>query len=38
MFVDEVEDAVLTSEPWQTADNYSLGTNALDLVEVAFHS
>lgn len=35
MFVDEIEDAVLTDDPWQTADNYSLSTNALDRVEIA---
>jgi hypothetical protein len=23
MFVDEIQDAVLSDQPWQTADNYS---------------
>ncbi len=26
MFVDEIQDAVITDEPWQTADNYSSAT------------
>ena len=35
MFVDEIEAAVFTDEPWGTADNYSLSTNAIDQVELA---
>jgi len=26
MFVDEIQDAVITDQPWQTADNYSPAT------------
>ena len=37
MFVDEIEDAVLTDEPWHTADNYSLSRNGMDRVEIALH-
>ena len=35
MFVDEIEAAVFTDDPWGTADNYSLSTNAIDQVELA---
>jgi hypothetical protein len=35
MFVDEIENAVCTEEPWATADNYSPDTNAIDQVEFA---
>jgi hypothetical protein len=35
MFVDEIEAAVFADEPWGTADNYSLSTNAIDQVELA---
>lgn len=35
MFVDEIEAAIFADEPWGTADNYSLSTNAIDQVELA---
>jgi hypothetical protein len=35
MFIDEIETAVLTDQPWQTADNYSLNTNTIDHIELA---
>jgi hypothetical protein len=34
MFVDEIEAAVFTDEPWGTADSYSLSTNAIDQIEL----
>jgi hypothetical protein len=35
MFIDEIESVALTGDPWGTADNYSLDTNAVDQLEVA---
>jgi hypothetical protein len=29
MFVDEIQDAVITDQPWQTADNYSPTTTGI---------
>jgi len=34
MFVDEIEDPVITDDPWMTADNYLQNGNGLD--DVAF--
>ena len=34
MFVDEIEDAVLTDGRWLTADNYLPGSHGFDVVEV----
>jgi hypothetical protein len=35
MFVDDLENPVLTRDTWETADNYSLATNAIGDVEIA---
>lgn len=35
MFVDEIEDPILTSGDWETADNYSHQSNCIDQLEVA---
>jgi hypothetical protein len=36
MFVDEIEDARIVSDPpWQTADNYTPSSNCIDELEVA---
>jgi hypothetical protein len=35
MFVDEVEDPVITDHSWQTALNYSPETNCIDQLEIA---
>ena len=34
MFVDEIEDPIITDDPWQTADNYRRNFNGIDHVEV----
>lgn len=34
-FVDEVEDAVIVAGNWESADNFSLASNCVDVVEVA---
>jgi hypothetical protein len=35
MFVDEIEDAVVVSECWQSAENFSIDCNCVDTVAVA---
>ena len=30
MFIDEIQDAVITDHPWQTADNYTSDANGID--------
>lgn len=35
MFVDEIEEPVISDGPWETADNYSPGTNGIDDLEVS---
>lgn len=35
MFIDEIEHATITDDPWQTADNYSPDTNAIDEVIIS---
>ncbi len=35
MFVDEIDDATLGDETWQTADNYAGDSNGIDIVELA---
>jgi hypothetical protein len=35
MFVDEVDDPVITDDPWDSADNYSPETNGIDDVELS---
>ena len=35
MFVDEIEQPTITDEPWETAQNYSHTTNAIDDPEIA---
>jgi hypothetical protein len=34
MYVDEIEDPVITDDPWETADNYRRNFNGIDHVEV----
>ncbi len=34
MFVDELNDAVITDQPWQTAANYSHHSNGIDQIEL----
>jgi len=34
MFIDELEDAMITDGPWETADNYSHGSNCIDELEI----
>lgn len=34
MFVDEIEDAVITNHPWETADNYLLNSTGIYIVEL----
>ncbi|MGH2671290.1 MAG: WYL domain-containing protein [bacterium] len=34
MFVDEIEDAMITDGPWKTADNYSHDSNCIDELEI----
>lgn len=38
MFVDEVEDPVITEHTWQTAINYSPDTNCIDELEIALNA
>jgi len=38
MFIDEIEDPVITDDPWQTADNYSPASNGIDILEIAVHT
>lgn len=38
MFVDEIEDAAITGDPWQTADNYRRDINGIDRVDVQIPS
>lgn len=35
MFVDEIENATLTEEPWHTAENYAPHSNGID--ELVLH-
>ena len=35
MFVDEIEHAVITTDRWQTAPNYTATAAGIDLIEVA---
>ncbi len=35
LFVDEIENPAITHEPWATAPNYSLDTNAIDRITLA---
>ena len=35
MFIDEIAMVFLTDDPWETARNYSLGTNGIDCIELA---
>ena len=35
MFVDEIEEPVISDGPWETADNYSPGTNGIDDLEIS---
>ena len=35
MFVDQIEHAVITNDPWQTADNYKADVAGIDIIEVA---
>jgi len=35
MFVDEIEDPVITDARWETADNYSPATNGIDDLEIS---
>ena len=35
MFIDEIEDLTITDTPWQTAANFSHGSNCFDVVEIA---
>lgn len=35
MFVDEIEDPVITDGRWETADNYSRETNNIDNLEIS---
>ncbi len=35
MFVDEIEDPVITDSRWETADNYSPETNGIDDLEIS---
>ena len=35
LFVDEVEDAVITEDRWESAENYSPKTNGIDELELA---
>ena len=35
MFVDEIEDAVITDGTWESADNYSPRSNGIDTLEMA---
>jgi len=30
MFIDKIDDAVITDNPWQTADNYTPNSNGID--------
>jgi predicted DNA-binding transcriptional regulator YafY len=34
MFVDEIDDAMITDGPWKTADNYSHDSNCIDDLEI----
>lgn len=34
MFVDELDDAIITDQPWQTASNYSPHSNCIDQIEL----
>jgi hypothetical protein len=34
MFVDEIEDAVITTGPWEGADNYSHHSNGIDELKI----
>ncbi len=34
MFIDEIEDPIITSGPWQTAVNYTPASNGIDEVEI----
>ena len=34
MFIDELEDAMITDGPWETANNYSHGSNCIDGLEI----
>lgn len=38
MFVDELEDAAITDEPWQTADNYTPICNNIDNLDIEVNS
>ena len=34
MFIDEIKDAVITSDPWHTADNYTPVTNGINELDL----
>ena len=34
MFIDEIQDATITNHPWQTANNYTPTTNAIDTIHL----
>ena len=34
MFIDEIEDPVITDDRWETADNYSHHFNGIDTIEI----
>jgi hypothetical protein len=38
MFVDEIEHAAMTNDPWRTADNYTPQVPGIDLIETALPS
>ncbi len=38
MFVDEIENPVITDDPWQTADNYTPTCNNIDELEIDLNS
>jgi hypothetical protein len=35
LFVDDIQNPTITNEPWTTAPNYSLHTNAIDTIAIA---
>ncbi len=35
MFVDEIENPVISDDPWETADNYSPNSNCIDKLKIA---
>lgn len=37
LFVDEIQDATLTDDPWSTAGNYTLDTTGIDTLDAAIN-